>query len=40
VVSPEIFDKSGESFIEPQIIPPSHGYQISKPLQGIVLSHY
>ena len=31
-------EPAGETFIEPQIIPPSHGHEIAKPLVGDLMS--
>ena len=33
-ISSNVFSKCRESFVEPQSIPPLHGYQITKPLRG------
>lgn len=37
-ISSEVFDESGESFIEPQVSPPLHSDIVSKPLQGLFSS--
>ena len=32
-ISPDVLYKAGEAFIEPEVIPPLHGNQVTKPLQ-------
>ena len=38
-VGAPIFGPAGESFVQPQVIPPCHGDQISEPLVGQFVSH-
>lgn len=33
VVNPHVLDVAGESLVEPQIVPPFHRHQITKPLK-------
>jgi hypothetical protein len=33
-VRPNILDKARKSFIQPEVVPPLHGYQVTKPLEN------
>ena len=32
-----ILEKHGKSFVQPQVVPPSHGYQVTKPLKQTII---